>query len=158
MVIEVPKVIFERVKKEAEKLGISLEEYIVELLSQDLNPRDRAKEYVEASKELLTTSEKEIAKSNVRQAAEKIWGACALAVKAYAYWREERRLASHRELWEYSKIVARELGNWVLEIWNQASGMHTCFYDEWCSREHVETALRAARKLIETISEKITKE
>jgi len=41
-----------------------------------------------------------------------VWGAAALAVKAYALWREGRRLAGHRELWEYKSIVADEVGGW----------------------------------------------
>ncbi len=48
-------------------------------------------------------------KGDVQQAAEKLWGAAALAVKAYASWREGKRLASHRELWEYSKKLINEL-------------------------------------------------
>lgn len=35
-----------------------------------------------------------------------------MAVKAYAEWREARRLASHRELWEYKRKMEKELGRW----------------------------------------------
>ncbi len=76
-----------RVKEEAEKLGVSVEEYLVELLSQGLDPKDRAVEYVDAAESLLDEAREELGKGNVRQAAEKLWGATALTVKAYAYWR-----------------------------------------------------------------------
>ncbi len=46
----------QRVREEAERLGVSIDEYLVELLSQGLDPRDRAIEYVEAAKELLEKS------------------------------------------------------------------------------------------------------
>jgi len=36
-----------------EKLGVSIDEYLVELLTQDLNSKDRAREYVEVAQELL---------------------------------------------------------------------------------------------------------
>ncbi len=77
-----------RVKEEAEKLGVSVDEYVIELLSQGLDPKDRAVEHVEAAKELLRDAREELEKGDARQAAEKLWGAGALAVKAYAYWRE----------------------------------------------------------------------
>lgn len=38
---------------EAERLGLSGDEYLVEVLSKSLDPRDRALEYVEATEELL---------------------------------------------------------------------------------------------------------
>ena len=42
-----PRSIVEYVRREAEKLGLSLEEYIVDVLVQGLDPRDRAVEYIE---------------------------------------------------------------------------------------------------------------
>ena len=106
--ITLPRVIVERIRREAERLGLSLDEYLVELLSQSLDPRDRAREYAEAAKELLEQARRELEKGNVRQAAEKAWGATALAVKAYAYWKEQRRLSSHEELWEYARRIKED--------------------------------------------------
>lgn len=74
-----------RVKEEAEKLGFTVDEYVVELLSQGLDPKDRALEYVSATRDLLEEARRELEEGNTRQAAEKLWGAAALAVKAYAY-------------------------------------------------------------------------
>ena len=64
--IPVPKTIIERIKKEAEQQGISIEEYIIELLSRDLDPEDKAKEYVKVSLELLMRAKDELAKGNIR--------------------------------------------------------------------------------------------
>ena len=153
--IIIPRIIIERIKKEAEKLGVSIEEYIIELISQNLNPKNRAREYIEAAKELLIQSRKELEEGNIRQAAEKAWGASALAVKAYALLREGRRLSSHGELWEYSKILASEFGDWVFDAWAHANSMHTCFYEGWCTDKHVERALRVIEKLIISISERV---
>jgi len=157
-VIVIPRITAERIKREAEKLGVSVEEYLIELVSQNLDPRDKAKEYIEASKELLEQAKKELKKGDLRQAAEKIWGSAALAIKSYAYWKENKRLASHGELWEYSRIVASEVGSWVLDSWAHANSMHTCFYEGWCTKDHIEAALKSIEKLVETIAKKIARE
>ena len=41
----IPKTIYKGIRKEAEKLGMTLEEYLVEILSQDLDPKNIVKEY-----------------------------------------------------------------------------------------------------------------
>ncbi|AEM39104.1 PaREP1 family protein [Pyrolobus fumarii 1A] len=153
--IVVPASVVRRLREEAEKLGLSPEEYLVELVLRDLDPPERAREYIEASKSLLEQAREELTRGNVRQAAEKAWGAAALAVKAYAAWRDGRRLASHGELWEYMRHVTRELGDWVRDAWMYANGMHTCFYEGWCSREDVEKALEKIERLVSEIERRI---
>ena len=147
-----------RIREEAGKLGVSVEEYVVELLSQDLDPRDRALEYIETAKYLLEEARRELGKGNVRQAAEKLWGASGLIVKAYAYWREGKRLASHGELWSYMRLMAGEMGSWVRGAWMYANGMHTCFYEGWCAREDVEDALKAIERLLGETASKIKRD
>ena len=51
-----------RVKEEAEKLGFSIDEYLIEVLSQDLDPRDRAQEYGKVTEELLEQAREELEK------------------------------------------------------------------------------------------------
>ena len=156
--ITLPKVIAKRIEREAEKLGISLEEYIIEVLSRDLDPKDRAIEYIEAAKELLDQAKDELEKGDVRQAAEKTWDAATLAVKAYAYNKEGKRLTSHRELWEYVEIIANDVGDWIRSTWNEASGMHICFYEGWCTLRQVESALNHIEKLVREIEIKVKKQ
>ena len=145
----------ERLEKEARKLGLGLEEYILELALKDLDPRERAQEYIEASKNLLQQAREELRKGDVRQAAEKLWGATALAVKAYAEWKDGKRLTSHRELWEYKDIVVDELGEWVRDSWNAGNSMHTCFYEGWCTRRDVERDLAKIERLVREIEKRI---
>ncbi len=85
--IVLPGRIVELARREAKKLG--LEEYLVELVIQQLDPKDRAVEYIEVAKKLLEEAKKELEKGNIQQAAEKAWGATALAIKAYAWWKEK---------------------------------------------------------------------
>ncbi|MDQ6964354.1 MAG: PaREP1 family protein, partial [Mariprofundales bacterium] len=88
VLIALPRGIVERARREAERLGLGLEEYLVELLVQSFDPEDRAVEYIEAARGLLERAREELGRGDVRQAAEKVWGAAALAVKAYAWLRE----------------------------------------------------------------------
>lgn len=97
----------------------------------------------------------ELRKGDVGQAAEKVWGAAALAVKAYAEWRERRRLTSHGELWEYMRKMVKELGLWVREVWMYANGIHTCLYEGWCDKENVEEALKRVKKLVVEVESKV---
>jgi hypothetical protein len=137
-----------RVREEAEKHGLSVDEYLVEVLSQGLDPKDRALEYIEATEDLLAEAREELGKGNVRQAAEKLWGAAALAVKAYAYWKEGRRLSSHGELWEYKRRLEEELGEWVSDAWFAGNTMHVCFYEGWCAEKDVEDAYKRIERLV----------
>ncbi|BEP17241.1 PaREP1 family protein [Pyrofollis japonicus] len=141
-----------RIREEAKKLGFSVDEYLVELLSQNMDPRDRAREYVEAAMDLLKEAKEELSRGNVRQAAEKLWGAVALAVKAYAYWREGRRLTSHGELWEYKRRLEEELGEWVSDAWFAGNSMHVCFYEGWCAERDVEDAYKRIEKLVKEVA------
>ncbi|NPA05414.1 MAG: hypothetical protein GXO09_04910, partial [Crenarchaeota archaeon] len=124
----IPRVVLEIARREADRLGMSLEEYLVETITRSLDPRERAREYLRAARELLEQAETELGRGDVRQAAEKLWGAAALAVKAHALARRGRRLSSHGELWMYERELEEELGEWVYDAWMAANGMHTCFY------------------------------
>ena len=157
MIIVLPRRIAERLRREAEKLGVSLEEIVVEALSEGLDPKDRACDYIEAAMALLEQARGELARNDVRQAAEKAWGAAALAVKAYAWWRNGRRISSHGELWEQMRQMAKELGDWVREAWMFATSMHVCFYEGWCTQEDVEAALERIEKLVKEVKAIIEK-
>lgn len=153
--ITLPRSVVERIRQEARRLGVSLEEYVVEALLRDFDPRDRALEYLETAKTLLEKAREEFGRGDLRQAAEKLWGACALTIKAYAEWREGRRLTSHGELWRYKDIVADELGSWVRDSWNAGSAMHTCFYEGWCTGRDVENALKHIERLVREVEARL---
>ncbi len=141
-----------RVREEAERLGVSVDEYIVEILSQGLDPEDRARGYMEAARDLLDEALDELDRGNTRQAAEKLWGAAALAVKAYAYWKEGKRLASHGELWEWKRRLEDELGEWVHDSWASATEMHVCFYEGWCVGRDVAAAAKRVERLVSGVA------
>ena len=155
-VLLVPSRVKEKLQREARELGVSLEEVILEKLEESvLDPKDRALDYVEVAEYMLNKAEKELKKGDLRQASEKIWGAAALSVKAYAYWREGKRLVSHRELWDYTRRMVSELGDWIKDAWAHANIMHINFYEGWAFHEHVEEALRKVKQLVKAVAEKI---
>ncbi|AEM38626.1 PaREP1 family protein [Pyrolobus fumarii 1A] len=158
VLLRIPRGILERLEKESRKAGLTPEEYIIELILNDLDPPERAREYIEAAKSFLEEAEEELRKGNMRQAAEKLWGAAALAIKAYASWRSGKRLTSHGELWEYTRVLRRELGTWISDAWAHANAMHVCFYEGWCSREHIEDAREKIEKLVRAVEGRVKAE
>ena len=103
----------------------------------------------------MKDAREELGKGDARQAAEKLWGAGALAVKAYAYWRDGKRLSSHEELWEYKRVMEEELGGWVYEAWAVAQSMHVCFYEGWCIDRDVKTAAKHVERLVKEVASRI---
>ena len=62
-----------RVGEEAEKLGVSVEEYLVELLSQGLDPKDKALKYLEAAEDLLEEAREKLRYEGSVRCAENLW-------------------------------------------------------------------------------------
>ncbi len=151
------RVVLELLEKKSRENGMSIDEYLLEVLTSDLNPRDRADKYIEASLDLLEQAKKELDKGDLRQASEKIWGAVALSIKAHAYVKASRRLSSHRELREYKDKIADELGDWVIVVFQQADSMHINFYEGWATRKEIEKALKEAEKLVKAIAKQLEK-
>lgn len=138
-------------REKASSAGVSVEEFLFDILLRDVDPVVGAGKYLEGAEELLEEARKELEEGNLRQASEKIWDACALAIKAHALARKGVRLESHRDLWVYKNEVARELGEWVRIVFKLADSMHRNFYEGLATREDVEDVLREVEKLVESI-------
>jgi hypothetical protein len=142
-------------KARAEEAGVSIEDYLLERLLADVDPPGKAKAYAEAALDLLRAAEEELRAGDLRQASEKIWGAAALAVKAYAYWRDGVRLASHGELWRYKDKIAAELGDWIRDAWNAANAMHINFYEGWATESDVRKAYEEVKNFVDRVAKRI---
>ena len=97
-------------------------------------------------------------KGDLRQASEKIWSACALAIKAHALARRGMKLESHRDLWMYKNEIAKELGDWVRITFKLADSMHKNFYENLATKEDVEDVIKEVEKLVEKVSKSIIAE
>nr|WP_231818652.1 PaREP1 family protein [Thermoproteus tenax] len=153
--IYLPAALARRLKSLAEAEAVTLEDFLLELALSNTDPPGRAKAYAEAALDLLKAAEGELHVGDLRQAGEKIWGAAALAVKAYAYWREGVRLTSHGELWRYAEKIAEELGDWVHDAWAQANAMHINFYEGWATADQVAAAFRRVERLVKEIAGRV---
>ena len=145
--------IAKKLVEEARKFDLTPKEYLLEILTKNFDPQTKITEYIKSAESFLEEARKELKRNNIRQAAEKIWGAASLTIKAYALWKEGKRLASHSELWEYKTFLANELGEWVRESWFAAQSMHTCFYEGWCDKTDVEIELKYVEKLVKKVKE-----
>ncbi|MEM4969633.1 MAG: PaREP1 family protein [Sulfolobales archaeon] len=157
MSLIIPEKIAEMLRREAEKHGLTPEEYILEHLIKSQDPVQRGREYIEASIDLIRQAEKELERGDLRQASEKIWGACALAIKAHALIKRSLRLESHKDLWIYKNEVAEELGEWIRTAFLKADSMHKNFYEGLATREDVEDALKEIKKLVTAIHNTINR-
>lgn len=156
--VALPKVIVEELRERASRAGVTVEEYLLDMLMEGVDPVEGAGKYLEGAEELLEQARKELEKGDLRQASEKIWGACALAVKAHALTRRGVKLESHRDLWMYKNEVARELGGWIRVVFRQADSMHRNFYENLATREDVEDVLKEVGKLVAAIMEAMRKQ
>lgn len=76
-------------------------------------------------------------------------------MKAYAAWRDGRRLTSHGELWEYIGVLKRELGDWASDAWYAGQSMYVCFYEGWCKPFHVRDALERIERLVQEVVRRV---
>ena len=148
-----PRAIVEELEKRARALGISIDEYIFDLVLKEMNSERSSIKYLEGAEELLKQASEEVKRGNLRQASKKIWGACALAIKSHALARKGIKLESHRDLWIYKNEVAKELGDWVRAVFRQADSMHKNFYENQATKEDIEDTLREVEKLVKAIKE-----
>jgi len=158
MVITIPESIAKRIREAAEGLGVTPEEHILDLVAKDLDPEERARVYIEAARDLVVQAGEELEKGDLRQASEKIWDACGLAIKAHALARRGLKLESHRDLWLYKNEVAKELGDWVRKAFLVADSMHRNFYEGLAAREDVEGSPIEVEKLVKAVSEAVEKQ
>ena len=114
--ITLPKVIVEELEKRAADKGVSVEELLLDLLGGDSG----ADLYARAAEEFVEEARRMLGEGDLGQAAQRLWAAAAMAVKAHALARDGRVLDGHAELWEYKDEVARELGEWVKQAFIQA--------------------------------------
>lgn len=153
--ISIPPSVINFLKKQAELLGVPIEDIVLERLLVDLDPEDKAKEYISVASSLLEQAKIELKRGDLRQASEKIWDAIALSVKAFAYKHDKLRLSSHGELWEYKDKLVKVFGEWVRECWNAGVHMHVNFYEGWATKSDIIDAIKKAERLVEAIRSKI---
>ena len=110
-------------------------------------PRERARECLATAINLVKRA-KNIINERKDMAAEMLWDAVSLAVKAYIYATEGRRIETDEELWSLKNHLADKLGDIALDVFQRAAGLHQCATEKVCTHRDVEVAAEAATKLI----------
>jgi hypothetical protein len=149
------KKLFEKLREEALKKDISMEELVVEILSKALNHTLDSSEKVELhlklAEKFLREAEEFIAKGDYVQASEKGWGVAAQMVKAVAA-KENLELRSHASLWEYIDKLAEKLQDVELRrLWWTANNLHQNFYENWMTPRDVKYAIEDVKKFVEKL-------
>jgi uncharacterized protein (UPF0332 family) len=145
----------ERLRREAEKLNISIDELIVDIILKTLNisldPNDRVEFYLRLCEKFLSEAEEFLAIGDYVQASEKGWSAATQIVKALAT-KEGRELRSHKDLWSYVNELAKKLQDIeIRHLWGRANNLHQNFYEGWMPPEDVEAAIEDVKEFIEKL-------
>jgi len=72
--LSLPRVVIEELRERARRAGSTVEEYVLDLLTRDEDPREAWRRYLGGAVELLERAEAELKGGELRQASEKIWG------------------------------------------------------------------------------------
>ena len=107
--------------------------------------------YREASRRFLAQAFAELEAGDLPQASEKGWGAASQMVKATA---EDRGWPhnGHRQLFLAIDRLVTETGDGdIRSAFNDASALHTNFYEAWLSQESIEANLSRVARLMEKL-------
>jgi Archaeal PaREP1/PaREP8 family. len=153
---EIPsKKLFEKLREEALKKDISMEELVVEILSKVLNhpldPSEKVELHLKLADKFLREAEEFLAKGDYVQASERGWGVAAQMIKAVAA-KENLELRSHASLWEYLDKLAEKLQDVELRrLWWTANNLHQNFYESWMTPRDVKYAIEDVKKFAEKL-------
>jgi len=147
--------VYDRLREEARRLNVSIEELVVDIISKTLNisldPTDMVEFHLRLCEKFLAEAEEFLRRGDYLQASEKGWGAAAQIVKALAA-KEGRELRSHGELHKEVVKIIKELGDDELRhLWQSAISLHQNFYEGWLPKELVEKDIEDIKKLVEKL-------
>jgi len=149
------KKVYDRLREEARRLNVSIEELVVDAVLKTLNisldPNDMVEFHLRLCEKFLSEAEEFLARGDYVQASEKGWGAAAQIVKALAA-KEGRELRSHGELHKEVVKIIKELGDDELRhLWQSAISLHQNFYEGWLPKELVEKNIEDIKKFVEKL-------
>ncbi|MCE4624908.1 MAG: PaREP1 family protein [Desulfurococcales archaeon] len=149
--VSIPESVLERLSIEVKRLGLVLEEYLVDLALSDLDSQERSRELAKAARHALMAAKERISSEDIREAAKWLWVAASLSIRAFSEWKEGRRLHTHGDLWNYAGRLVVELGEWAHESWTMAEAMHVCYYTSLCPSGNLGEVARRVARLVEEI-------
>ncbi|MGC8973458.1 MAG: PaREP1 family protein [Thermoproteus sp.] len=128
-----------------------IEEFILELVSNRLDPPERVEVYLRLHERYLAEAEELYRKGDLTQAGEKYWGAVTALLNAIA----ERRGMPHYSHRDYAVLIDKiyeETGDEELVGgFRMAEGLHANFYHNFMGRREFDLHRRAVLTLIEKL-------
>ena len=104
--------------------------------------------YLQLNGKYLSEANQLLAKKDLVQASEKLWGACAEIVKAVAAKRGVK-LGTHVSLWQFVSRLNKEHPEWgLLDQFSYAGNLHTNFYEGWLTEDYVRRGLEVAESFV----------
>ena len=154
--IILPQKLGEKLREKAEERGCLPEELGVEFvlkgLNEELDPEDLVEHYEMLSEKYLREGEEFLAKGDLVQSSEKLWGAAASAVKMVAAKRG-LKLERHGSLWDFiDKLSEEHKDEELLRLFHSANSLHRNFYENQMTRRAVEVAGKEVKMLIERLA------
>ena len=131
--------------------GRDVEEFLLELLTDRLDPLKRAEIYLKLHEKYLQEAEQLYARGDLPQAGEKYWGAVTALLNAIA---EKRGMPhySHRDYAELIEELYEETKNMEIVVgFRMAEGLHANFYHNFMRREGFDLHREAVHKLVERL-------
>ncbi|RLI12274.1 PaREP1/PaREP8 domain-contain protein [Candidatus Bathyarchaeota archaeon] len=135
----------------ARERGLTIEEFLAELVANELGREDRVRLYLELHGKYLAEAEELERKEDLTQAGEKLWGAVCSLLSALA---EERgwRHYSHRDYCDIIERLAHELGEPELSVmFASAERLHANYYHGFLRPEGFKANKKMALALVEKL-------
>ncbi len=149
MALQLTPKTLELLKKAA--AGRDVEEFILGLLTERLDPPQRVEAYLALHEKYLREAEELYARGDLAQAGEKYWGAVAALLNAIA----EKRGWEHYSHRDYNVVVGRlykESGDKeLLTAFGMAERLHANFHHNFMDKEIFEAHREEALKLVEKL-------
>lgn len=110
--------------------------------------REDQTRYAANSRRYMQNAMRFMREEEVEKATEFLWGSMAAAIKAVAA-AKGRGLKSHRDIRDYARLVAKELGdNALFAAYRDAEGMHSNFYESRLTAADIRLVLEDIRQAI----------
>jgi HEPN domain-containing protein len=114
-------------------------------------PKSKEANYKRLNGKYLKNAEVLMHKGDYAQTAEKLWGACAEAIKAVAAKRG-KDLGTHRSIGEFVTKLHKEHPDWnLIDSFNYASSLHVNFYEDHMPPEDVKRGESVVKEFVKRL-------
>ena len=105
-------------------------------------------DHIRKAREFLAVSDREFAEADNMQASEKLWGAVAQSLIAFAKHRG-LRYSTHRSMKDAAEAISQEIGNDAIEeTFSLAEKFHANFYHDFMTEDRISSGRPVLRDFI----------